>query len=137
GERLGRQLRQAAVAGGNDRQTNGRVAGRATIGEFIPGYEAAGWVGWVLLRIRRRRSSQSSVGRLMPPLLIRPSRRGSSSLAWSPMQPCPPSSSVVSYDPRRCACLAADLGATRFASRFFRGRAVRSDASSIFSAGES
>jgi len=42
----------------------------------------------------------------------------------------------VSYDPRRCACLAADLGATRFASRFFRGRAVRSDASSI-SAGES
>src|SRR5262245_29281391 len=45
--------------------------------------------------------------------------------------------SVVSYDPRLCACLAAELGATRFASRFFRGRAVRSDASSIFSAGES
>jgi len=43
----------------------------------------------------------------------------------------------VSYGLRRCACLAAELGATRFAPRFFRGRAARSDASSIFSAGES
>ena len=41
-----------------------------TIGEFVPGYEAIGWDGIGAPRTRRRRSSQSSTRKLMPPSLI-------------------------------------------------------------------
>jgi tripartite-type tricarboxylate transporter receptor subunit TctC len=47
------------------------------IGDFVPGYEATNWEGIGAPRTRHRRSSQSSISKLMPPLLIQRSKRGS------------------------------------------------------------
>jgi tripartite-type tricarboxylate transporter receptor subunit TctC len=66
-----------------------------TIGAFVPGYEAAGWVGLGAPANTAPEIIAILNSRLMPPLLIRRSRRGSSIWAKSRLQ-IHPQTSVIS-----------------------------------------